>query len=831
MDARTHDAEALLADTRWMRDLARGLLGDATTAEDVVQDAWRSALERRALTDRSRSTLGGLVRTFARRFRRREARVHARELRSARDGAVPSTDELVERLELQRIVAEELAALHEPLRTALLLRYHAGLDAAEIARRVGIEHAATRKRIERGLEELRGRLDARFRGGREGWCVLLLPLARGDSMLVSKGVLLSVAAFLVTVGLGVVVAWPHADRARTDAMASSMEPASAPESASAQSAAGVPAPRDEIESERPLARPPASEVRAGATSAGGGASLAATTEVAVRVVGTDALPVAGARVELFQGTRTAPPASNAPPLDTMTTDADGRGLLHATFTWRELTLEAARDGVGRSGRVGLAGSGVKDGEPVELVLYPSAQVVVLVLDPSGAPLPGERVSLRQRGVLIGGPNPRAVPDGTTDAEGRATFEVLSVRATWTASVTTRTGAEDAVEFTMPLAADAPIPLRPVAAFVIEGRVLGVGSITASDRIVCAWNPNDPQSSASARSAADGSFVLHVERTRDWLVATAASDGLVRAPELVHFEQGEARARIDLLLVQPASCSGVVRWEDGRPAIDAVVSANASNAASADPLAVMLERFGLDARVTRTDDGGRFALDGLHPDVLYVIAAGDDEREPRRFVSIADVRPGTVGLELVFSERALRKGWVRGRVVDSTTHAALSAYELELYEHTKDGAWWPLHVRPSVDPSGGFELQGLTPGREYALSACFLERVLRTQPLRFVADDAVGTELELSVPLAAELVVEVRGRAPSDPRPNLVVHATSTPVVLESVPVDARHATTRVRGLPAGRVRVELRSGTETLDSVEVDLRAGVNEGLVLSGGR
>lgn len=52
---------------------------------------------------------------------RREARIHARERRAARGEAAPSSDELVERLELQHLVAEELARLHAPLRTTLLL--------------------------------------------------------------------------------------------------------------------------------------------------------------------------------------------------------------------------------------------------------------------------------------------------------------------------------------------------------------------------------------------------------------------------------------------------------------------------------------------------------------------------------------------------------------------------------------------------------------------------------------------------------------------------------------------------------------------------------------
>ncbi|MBK7878671.1 MAG: hypothetical protein IPJ77_23690 [Planctomycetes bacterium] len=50
-------------------------------------------------------------------------------------------------------------------------------------------------------------------------------------------------------------------------------------------------------------------------------------------------------------------------------------------------------------------------------------------------------------------------------------------------------------------------------------------------------------------------------------------------------------------------------------------------------------------------------------------------------------------------------------------------------------------------------------------------------------------------------------------------------------VDARHATTRGPSLSVGRVRIELRVGSTTLDAVELELHAGSNAGAMLDAAR
>src|SRR5262245_48236445 len=127
---------ALLADASWVRALARALVADAATADDLAQETLLAALERGG--DESpmpRRWLAAVLRNLARRAHRGDARRAARESATARPEALPSAHELVERAEgLRRLVALVLA-LEEPYRSTVLLRYVEELSPSEIAAR------------------------------------------------------------------------------------------------------------------------------------------------------------------------------------------------------------------------------------------------------------------------------------------------------------------------------------------------------------------------------------------------------------------------------------------------------------------------------------------------------------------------------------------------------------------------------------------------------------------------------------------------------------------------------------------------------------------------
>ncbi|MCP3914239.1 MAG: sigma-70 family RNA polymerase sigma factor [bacterium] len=190
-----NDLQALLAERDWLRRLARRLLGDGPDADDLAQETLVRALERGPRGEVTPGDVRAWMGTVARRLAGERWRLAAhrreREAASSRDEATPSTAEVLERAALQRTLADEVMALPEPLRMAVLLRYFEGLDYPALAKREGIAPVAARKRVSRGIAILRDRLDARS-SGRDAWSLALLPLVRSETVTPSlaKGALL-----------------------------------------------------------------------------------------------------------------------------------------------------------------------------------------------------------------------------------------------------------------------------------------------------------------------------------------------------------------------------------------------------------------------------------------------------------------------------------------------------------------------------------------------------------------------------------------------------------------------------------------------------------------
>lgn len=174
-------SEQLMVEMGWVRRLARALLDDAAAAEDIVQETWLVAASQKPDEQRPlRPWLARVVRNLARTRRRSESRRNERE--SAYEGqGVATPEELIERVELQRVVAGEVLALAEPYRSTLLLHFFEGLTSAEIARRLEIPDGTVRRRLKTALDQLRVRLDARDDRPKHGWLAGLAPLATSST--------------------------------------------------------------------------------------------------------------------------------------------------------------------------------------------------------------------------------------------------------------------------------------------------------------------------------------------------------------------------------------------------------------------------------------------------------------------------------------------------------------------------------------------------------------------------------------------------------------------------------------------------------------------------
>lgn len=176
MDApETLDAGDWLGHARALRRLAEGLTRDPGEVEDLLQETW---LRSRG-APRSRPWLGTVLRNLARDRARARSRRGGTEREAAREEAVPSPDEIVARLDVAERLAREVAALTEPTRTVIHLRFFEELAPGAIATRIGTPLETVRTRLRRGLAELRARMDRAHGGERENWAPALLAFARG----------------------------------------------------------------------------------------------------------------------------------------------------------------------------------------------------------------------------------------------------------------------------------------------------------------------------------------------------------------------------------------------------------------------------------------------------------------------------------------------------------------------------------------------------------------------------------------------------------------------------------------------------------------------------
>ncbi len=170
----------LLAHRDWVRRVARALVRDEASADDLEQEVWLRALRTPPRHGRSlRAWLGTVLRHAARDARRAAGIRARREADAPRPGPAPSPRDVVADAESFRRVVNAVMDLEEPYRTAILLRFFDDLAPTVIAARQGIPVDTVKTRLRRALQLLRERMDRDHGGDRRAWVVALLPAATG----------------------------------------------------------------------------------------------------------------------------------------------------------------------------------------------------------------------------------------------------------------------------------------------------------------------------------------------------------------------------------------------------------------------------------------------------------------------------------------------------------------------------------------------------------------------------------------------------------------------------------------------------------------------------
>lgn len=130
------------------------LLGSRSEAEDALQETLVAALD--GLDGfRGDGSLRAWLLSIARRRSARRLESRSRERELTQQAEAPHPDLSAEQQSLARQARALLAELRPSEREALVLRFDAGLSFREVAEACGIDEAAARKRVSRGLSRLR----------------------------------------------------------------------------------------------------------------------------------------------------------------------------------------------------------------------------------------------------------------------------------------------------------------------------------------------------------------------------------------------------------------------------------------------------------------------------------------------------------------------------------------------------------------------------------------------------------------------------------------------------------------------------------------------------
>ncbi|MCC7065447.1 MAG: sigma-70 family RNA polymerase sigma factor [Planctomycetes bacterium] len=190
------DLDRLLADSAWLRNLTRKLVGDDQAA-DLQQDVVLAALTQPVASKAGRSWLAAVAHNLAVTLLRRRSTERRHALHLALKEPDPSPAELVATAELQQRVGASVLALPEVYRDTVLMRFLQGLSVAATAQAMNVPEETVRTRQRRALALLRERLEPK--GKSSAAVAFLVTSAIWGVVVNSKQV--AAAALLLVAGL------------------------------------------------------------------------------------------------------------------------------------------------------------------------------------------------------------------------------------------------------------------------------------------------------------------------------------------------------------------------------------------------------------------------------------------------------------------------------------------------------------------------------------------------------------------------------------------------------------------------------------------------------
>ena len=697
------DPEVLLAEDAFLRRLARGLVRDDASADDLAQNVWLAALLRPIEALSPKAMLSTIAFRLAGKTRRGEQRRWVHEGSRPQPKPVPTPAEVLEREEMRSRLVRAVCALEPLLRDVVLLRFFEGLPPRAIAARIGAPVETVRSRQKRAFALLREQLDRETPSGRGSWVALVGAIAQGhvaagpSTMGIVGATVACAAAATLWMVFGVEGQEQLAPPPQSVAVATVDQ--GGVDRASALLASDAP---QEGNSRIQVATPTSTDATSAADGAGGPANPAsarvASWPVAFLVVDGDGRAIEGAEVRLYEATIEATGSTvrmggdAALPFATLVSGADGRASGHSGH---ELCLAAAVDPRVPQRRTGDFQILRDHGADYRVVLEAPVEVRGRALDAVGQPLAGAQVVARPRPMEFARRLGTWRPEPTVADEDGAfslqllpgfTYELSARRDdVATPSVGVRPSAHDAT----------PVVLQSSRRSTVHGVVIDEAGNAVSGATVRVLRMSDPSHESSlgrdassggmATTSVDGSFSVEMPRTgRFQLVAKARGKAASEVRE-VTTDHANPFAHVTLALQGYASIGGRVVSEDGMPMVGALVAF----VPQADPMMLIRgiraeERYGAPLSV-RTDADGAFAA-SVHPAVAWNLRVVPNGVANELHFEHRDVAPGNSDVVVRVPDLALRGCVVRGRVVRSDG-GAVPPYRLRLmrYESAHHGS--------------------------------------------------------------------------------------------------------------------------------------------------
>ena len=168
----TAQIEEMLSHREWLTKLAYRLVRNRSDADDLVQTAFERSLRRPpGRPEAMRAWLAQILRNLASNHRRnlglaaQRTQTQADHLRAAGELEVDQVAEAAQKVEIERLMLNEVMRLPDAHRDPLLLRFERELSFDQIGKELGITEEAARKRVSRAVNELRDLVAQRLGSG------------------------------------------------------------------------------------------------------------------------------------------------------------------------------------------------------------------------------------------------------------------------------------------------------------------------------------------------------------------------------------------------------------------------------------------------------------------------------------------------------------------------------------------------------------------------------------------------------------------------------------------------------------------------------------------